>query len=297
MSPEGFILRRQFLETGLRMWESAPVFGVGVGMFYPLSRRFMGPQLGWNYSLENAHNYFLQIAAELGIVGLGVFLYFLYVVWTRARSSVSRRNHLFGAVTGAGAFVATWMTGHPLLVREVAYPFWILLGLVVVWAEGSQPIASPEKTSWRRQRVVLAAAALIVFASVPFRTEPPTRQTVMYGVHDWELQPDGRRARWTEQYATIVVRLETGTVDIPMRAPQAMVADVAVDGVLFKQVELKQTWQQVRLTLPPPAPEILYRRIDFRLPRSWPLAELQPRSGDRRVVGIQLGELALSPVR
>jgi hypothetical protein len=76
-----------------------------------------------------------------------------------------------------------------------------------------------------------------------------------------------------------------------------MVADVAVDGVLLKQVELKETWQQVRLTLPPPAPEILYRRIDFRLPRSWPLAELQPRSGDRRVVGIQLGELALSPVR
>jgi hypothetical protein len=297
VSFEGFALRRQFLETGLRMLASAPILGVGVGMFHPLSRRFMGPQLGWSYSLENAHNYFLQIAAELGILGLAAFLYFLFAVWTTERSSMSGRAHLLGAMTGAGAFVATWLTGHPLLVREVAYPFWILLGLIVVWADGALPLAAPGATGWHWRRFVLAATALIAFASVPFRAEPPTRQTVMYGVYNWETQPDGSRVRWTEQYATIVVRLETGALDIPMRAPETVEFLIAVDGVPLKYEWVSDAWRQVRVTLPPPAPEVLYRRIDFRLPRSWVLADIQPSSDDRRSVGMRLGEISLSPVR
>jgi hypothetical protein len=297
VTTEGFTIRRQFLETGLRMLASAPVFGVGVGMFHPLSRRFMGPQLGWSYSLENAHNYFLQTAAELGIFGLVAFLYFLYTVWSTARVSLSGRSHLLGAVTGAGAFLATWVTGHPLLVREVAYPFWMLLGLIVAWADGAQSIRSPGETGWRRRGLVLATTTLIAFASVPFRTDPPTRQTVMYGVYDWEPQPDGSRVRWTEQYATIVVRLETGGLDIPMRAPETVQFLIAVDGVPLKYEWASDGWRRVRVTLPPPAPEVLYRRIDFRLPRSWTRADVQPGSRDPRPVGIQLGEVSLSPVR
>ena len=297
VTTEGFTIRRQFLETGLRMLASAPVFGVGVGMFHPLSRRFMGPELGWSYSLENAHNYFLQTAAELGILGLVAFLYFLYTVWSTARVSLSGRSHLLGAVTGAGAFLATWVTGHPLLVREVAYPFWMLLGLIVAWADGAQSIRLQNETGWRRRGLVLAATTVIAFGSVPFRTDPPTRQTVMYGVYDWEPQPDGSRVRWTEQYATIVVRLETGGLDIPMRAPETVEFLIAVDGVPLKYEWASDGWRRVRVTLPPPAPEVLYRRIDFRLPRSWTRADVQPATRDPRPVGIQLGEVSLSPVR
>jgi hypothetical protein len=266
-------------------------------MFHPLSRRFMGPQLGWSYSLENAHNYFLQTAAELGILGLVAFLYFLYAVWSTARVSLSGRSHLLGAVTGAGAFLATWVTGHPLLVREVAYPFWMLLGLIVAWADGAQSIRSVGETRWGRRGLVLAATTLIALASVPFRTDAPTRQTVMYGVYDWERQPDGSRVRWTEQYATIVVRLETGSLDIPLRAPETVQFLIVVDGMPLKYEWVSDGWRRVRVTLPPPAPEVLYRRIDFRLPRSWTRADVQPGSGDPRPVGIQLGEVSLSPAR
>jgi hypothetical protein len=199
-------------------------------------------------------------------------------------------------VAGAGAFVATWLTGHPLLVREIGYPFWIVLALIIVWADEIPSVMSIAYT-WRRQRVVLAATALIALASVPFRTEPPTRQTVMYGVRDWERLPDGSRARWTEQYATIVVRLETGALEIPMRAPETVEFLIAVDGVPLKYEWVANAWRQVQVKLPPPAPEVLYRRIDFRLPRTWTLADIQPGSSDQRAVGLQLGEISLSPVR
>ncbi len=173
VTTEGFTIRRQFLETGLRMVASAPVFGVGVGMFHPLSRRFIGPQLGWSYNLENAHNYFLQTAAELGILGLVALLYLLYAVWSTVRGSLSGQSYLLGAVTGAGAFLATCVTGHPLLVREVAYPFWMVLGLIVAWADSAQSIPLTGETRSRRRGLVLATTTLIAFASVPFRTERP----------------------------------------------------------------------------------------------------------------------------
>ncbi len=94
-----------------------------------------------------------------------------------------------------------------------------------------------------------------------------------------------------------MVRLETGSLDIPMRAPETVEFLIAVDGVPLKYEWAGDGWRRVRVTLPPPAPEVLYRRIDFRLPRSWTRADAQPGSSDRPSVGIQIGEVSLSPVR
>ena len=53
----------------LRMIGARPLFGVGVGQYYRTSPLFLSPQLAWTYGFENAHNYFLQIGGELGLVG------------------------------------------------------------------------------------------------------------------------------------------------------------------------------------------------------------------------------------
>jgi hypothetical protein len=93
------------------------------------------------------------------------------------------------------------------------------------------------------------------------------------------------------------VRVETGGVDIPLRAPETVEFLIAVDGIPLRYEWVSNAWRRVEVTLPPPAPEVLYRRIDIRLPRSWPLAKAQTGSRDPRLVGLQLGELSLSPVR
>ena len=60
------------------MIDARPLFGVGVGQYYRTSPQFLSPQLAWTYGFENAHNYFLQIGGELGLVGLGLF-----AAWSR----------------------------------------------------------------------------------------------------------------------------------------------------------------------------------------------------------------------
>jgi O-antigen ligase len=64
--------RSQFVQTSLRMIRARPLFGVGEGQYYPTSRLFLSPQLAWTYGVENAHNFFLQVGGELGVVGLGL---------------------------------------------------------------------------------------------------------------------------------------------------------------------------------------------------------------------------------
>src|SRR5207247_7623274 len=56
---------------------------------------------------------------------------------------------LVGALAGVGAFVSTWMTSHPMLVAEVAYPFLMLLGVALARADGNAqpPLASPDVPS------------------------------------------------------------------------------------------------------------------------------------------------------
>ena len=83
--------REQFFQTSLRMIGARPLFGVGVGQYYRTSPLFLSPQLAWTYGSENAHNYFLQIGGELGLVGLGLFVVWLGAAIARAGAGARAR--------------------------------------------------------------------------------------------------------------------------------------------------------------------------------------------------------------
>ena len=67
------------------MTASSPSFGVGIGRYYSRSGEFSSPELLESFPPaihENAHNNFLQILAELGVVGFAVVMWLL---WSAAR--------------------------------------------------------------------------------------------------------------------------------------------------------------------------------------------------------------------
>ena len=76
-------MRGGFTRASMRMIEARPLFGVGAGRYYRLSRLVLPPSLAWFYGQENAHDYFLQITAELGIVGVLVFVWLVAVILSR----------------------------------------------------------------------------------------------------------------------------------------------------------------------------------------------------------------------
>lgn len=67
---------RQALSAAwLRMVVEKSAFGQGPGTFYSKLGYYYRPgDEGWRPHYENAHNYFVQVAAETGILGLEGFL-------------------------------------------------------------------------------------------------------------------------------------------------------------------------------------------------------------------------------
>ena len=70
-----------------RLLARNPAFGVGIGQYYELSGdEMLHLPVGRIYIRQNAHNNFLQILAELGVVG---FVCFAALLWMSGRGSGS----------------------------------------------------------------------------------------------------------------------------------------------------------------------------------------------------------------
>ncbi len=308
-------LRTQFNAASLRMIAARPLFGVGVGQYYPESSLFLSPQLAWTYGHENAHNNFLQIASESGLVGLGVFALWVAGGITAAARALARQPHdwrLLGALAGSVAFVGTCVTGHPLLVTEVAFPFWLQLGLVA--ALGSSTLLNldagtaraSERAPARTRSALRAAAAVVGLLAVGWLTAsalrdplaPPPSQAVD-GFYGWETGADGVRFRWSEQYASLLVPADVTRVEIPVRAPREerghtpMGIEVSMDGVGRGRFIADDRWTTISIDLSPPTPPVGMNRINVRVDRAWRPALLMPGSADMRLVGVQVGECRL----
>jgi hypothetical protein len=297
------------------MIRARPLFGVGVGQYYPTSSLFLSPELAWRYGFENAHNYFLQIGAELGVAGLVVFLAWIgtpVVRAARAIASAPRDWRLLGAAAGIAAFCVTCLAGHPLLVHEVMFPFWMLFGLTaglagsVLWpptrearqVRGPVPLA---RTAW----ITAASIAVIVatgLTAVQAPITPPVSAEVD-GFYGWETAEDGTRFRWTGEYASLFVPGDVRAVHIPMRLPAAAraVTPIGVEvmaGALLKgRVLITDVWADIYVPLGDVPTPKGYRRVDLKVDRGWQPAVYIPGSADLRNVGVQVGAPRLEPVR
>jgi len=126
-------LRALFAQTALRMMATQPLLGVGVGQYESRYPEFASAELLRYYAVNDAHNYFLWVGAELGLIGLGLFLWLLVAALSRGWSRVRARQPDYwraGILAGLAAFIITWSIGQPLAVPQVAYTFWIVLGAV-----------------------------------------------------------------------------------------------------------------------------------------------------------------------
>ncbi len=66
-------------QAALNMIAANPIFGVGAGNYPAVYEQYMVP--GWIEALGHAHNYYLNVAAEMGLSGLAVYLLLLAVAF------------------------------------------------------------------------------------------------------------------------------------------------------------------------------------------------------------------------
>lgn len=244
--------RIQFATAALRVTAEHPLFGAGIGGFYRLSGEYLEEMLAaQNKTHENAHNYFLQIAADLGLSGLVVFVAVLVLaIRPIVRAAAGERYLPQAVLTGVAAFLVTCLTGHPLLVNPVAYPFWMVLGVV----------SAPDAAAPRLDRRVRIAGVTLLFAlgaTVPSRVTFATSHANLehrgVGLSIWQRTPEGMRYRWASGRSAFYVRSSARRISIPLRsgpdAPQTIEVRIFLDGREADRVVLNKgdDWRAVRV--------------------------------------------------
>jgi putative inorganic carbon (hco3(-)) transporter len=133
LSPENWsvVERMAHWQAGWQMFLDQPLLGLGPGNYPVAYERYYLP--GWLEPLGHAHNYYLNLAAETGLVGLVVFLLTLLLAFHAAARGTFGEDPFWRpvAIGVLGVLVATTIHSgvDSLFVHGVAVQFGALLGL------------------------------------------------------------------------------------------------------------------------------------------------------------------------
>jgi len=128
--------RLEIWRTGLELFIDKPLTGIGLANMWfvePWLRLYPDP-------LPHAHNTLLSIAVELGIVGLGLFLW-MQVFVIKGLFQLMAEKHIFAPLF-AGVFVVLATQGlvdHPMFLPQVAVIFFGMSGMILQLTTAEAP--------------------------------------------------------------------------------------------------------------------------------------------------------------
>jgi putative inorganic carbon (HCO3(-)) transporter len=116
-------------QSALAMWTDHPWLGVGIGNYEPAYGSYALPQ--WTEPLGHAHNYYLNIAAESGLLGLVAYL----LLWGAAllgawRATQRSRGIAWGVALGIVG-VLVHLAVHHLFDNLFVHGIYLHLGLLL----------------------------------------------------------------------------------------------------------------------------------------------------------------------
>ena len=119
-------------QAAWQMWTDHPWLGVGIGNYESVYPRYALPQ--WPLALGHAHNYYLNIAAETGVIGLGAYLLLwgvaLFQAWRAARCASGWELGIALGVLGVLIHLSVHNFVDNLYVHGMYLQLAVLLGLV-----------------------------------------------------------------------------------------------------------------------------------------------------------------------
>jgi O-antigen ligase len=133
--------------TGLRIMVENPLVGVGAGAFEVAEGMTHGGIGKW----DAAHNSFIHVGAELGFVGLALFLFLLYrgVKNCRFVASLARRDRRFishlALAQGLEVSIYAYIVMGSTLSQGYAYLLYVFLGMSVALARFVEPQLRQDK--------------------------------------------------------------------------------------------------------------------------------------------------------
>ena len=144
------------IDTRLGAWDAAitlaienPLVGIGPGNFAYHYGRITDTPPGAE-PLGVVHNAYLDIAAELGLVGLGLFLTYLVLSFARLSTAHREGSGLPGFASAVQVSLVIAATGALTLSEQYSAQFWLLGGLATaLWFEARRESVAPVSAAFR----------------------------------------------------------------------------------------------------------------------------------------------------
>jgi O-antigen ligase len=137
-------MRFQINRDGLHMFSQRPVLGWGLGCFpvaYPQFRTFYT-----NFFVNQAHDDYLQLLVEMGLLGFGVVVWYLVVLFRRAGRKIRNwSSEVGGAVTLACMLGIVGILVHSAVDFNLEIPANAALFYVFCTVAASEPMVVPRR--------------------------------------------------------------------------------------------------------------------------------------------------------
>ena len=165
----------------LDMIKDRLLFGSGIGTFkinyleYQANFLQKNPYyIKYSGKTDYAHNEYLQMVAELGILGLGIFLSIIFVFYSSALNYLEKKNNdenkiiILGLLMGITCFLIHCLFAFPLHAPALGSVFFILLGLTVVYIEKDNFLVIKNKNTILRKIYLKNKKLQMIFIVITF---------------------------------------------------------------------------------------------------------------------------------
>jgi putative inorganic carbon (HCO3(-)) transporter len=234
-------IRLPLWKQTIQMVEDFPLWGVGVGEFNFALQKYSSIFIPYKEATFTAHNYFLQIAAELGLIGLYALLWILGIILTKG-SQIARGKRDFvklGVWFGIIGFIFTFFGDCYLWNIEMELMFWLMIGLLFVNKTGNMDVPTPMRPHEKKLIIILS---VFVILTIPFQIYQRSQISFLsersLGLYEEKFKDGERDYRWGEKVVFIPLEIKGKYVNIPIRFgnPDIKEKPVKVEIVINKKL-------------------------------------------------------------
>lgn len=165
--------RLRYYEDVLTHMISNPILGVGLGNWKLKSIEYDSKDIKGYVVPYHAHSDFIQLGAELGIIGfllyLGIFIWAVYYVYILIRYSdlgLNEKVFLYLALTALGVYSVDANLNFPIARPQVLVVWTLIMGLIVAYYQKHKSQSLKLQSNKRFNSSFLFLAFLLVLSSI-----------------------------------------------------------------------------------------------------------------------------------
>ena len=165
--------RLRYYEDVLTHLYSNPIFGTGLGNWKLKSIDYDSKDIQGYVVPYHAHSDFIQLGAELGIIGfllyLGVFLwavYYVFIFIAHSKSSIKEKTFVFLLLVSLGVYSVDANLNFPIARPQVLVVWAAVMALIVTYYQKHKSAVEPHKTKPYLSPVFLSLSLICLLPSL-----------------------------------------------------------------------------------------------------------------------------------